>query len=123
MLQLARNLDRSENTSSIGRRPFLQAAGTGLFGLTLPKLLQAEELGSRPRAKSVIFVFLFGGPSQLETFDLKPNAPERIRGPFRPTACRTPGLLISEHLPQLAELSDRYTVVRTMSHSFNDHSG
>ncbi|MDL5452865.1 DUF1501 domain-containing protein, partial [Escherichia coli] len=64
-----------------------------------------------------------GGPSQLETFDLKPNAPDRIRGPFQPIASRTPGLLISEHLPQLANLSDRYTVIRTMSHSFNDHSG
>jgi hypothetical protein len=106
------------------RRPFLQAAGAGLFGLTVPKLLQAEDLSAQPaRARAVIFVLLFGGPSQLETFDLKPNAPEKIRGPFRPITCRTPGLLISEHLPQLATISDKYTVVRTMSHSFNDHSG
>ena len=55
-----------------------------------------------PRAKAVIFINLFGGPSQLETFDLKPDAPEKIRGPFRPIDCRTPGLLIGEHLPGLA---------------------
>ena len=123
MLELARSLDCLGKSSVYGRRPLLQAAGAGLFGLTLPKLLQAEEQGFKPRAKSVIFLFLFGGPSQLETFDLKPHAPDRIRGPFQPIACRTPGLLISEHLPQLANLSDKFTVIRTMSHSFNDHSG
>lgn len=113
------HLNRFEHS----RRPFLQAAGAGLFGLTLPTLLQAEEHAHQARAKAVIFVMLFGGPSQLETFDLKPNAPEKIRGPFRPIACRTPGLLIGEHLPELANISDKFTVVRTMSHSFNDHSG
>ncbi|RLS57290.1 MAG: DUF1501 domain-containing protein [Planctomycetota bacterium] len=113
------HLNRFEHS----RRPFLKAAGAGLFGLTLPTLLQAEEHAHQARAKAVIFVMLFGGPSQLETFDLKPHAPEKIRGPFRPIACRTPGLLIGEHLPQLANISDKFTVVRTMSHSFNDHSG
>ena len=76
------------------RRTLLEAAGAGLFGLTLPGLLAAEARAMTappPRAKSVIFLFLFGGPSQLETFDLKPDAPEKIRGPFRPIASRTPG--------------------------------
>ncbi len=71
----------------------------------------------------MIFLFLFGGPSQLETFDLKPEAPERIRGPFRPIASRTPGLLIGEHLPRLAGISDKFCVVRSMTHPYNDHSG
>jgi hypothetical protein len=71
----------------------------------------------------VIFLFLFGGPSQLETFDLKPDAPSKIRGPFKPIASRTPGLLISEHLDRLASASDKFCVVRTMTHSYNDHSG
>jgi hypothetical protein len=71
----------------------------------------------------VIFLFLFGGPSQLETFDLKPHAPDKIRGAFRPIASRTPGLLISEHLPRLAGVSDKFCVVRSMTHSYNDHSG
>ncbi|MFO0904089.1 MAG: DUF1501 domain-containing protein [Pirellulales bacterium] len=107
------------------RRTLLEAAGAGLVGLSLPQLLAAESAGgaARPKAKSVIFLMLFGGPSQLETFDLKPNAPEQIRGPFRPIACRTPELLIGEHLPRTADVSDKFCVVRTMSHSFNDHSG
>jgi hypothetical protein len=110
------------------RREVLRAAGAGLFGLSLSRLMQAEAVplphGARGgKAKSVIFMFLFGGPSQLETFDMKPDAPQDIRGPFRPTACRTPGLLMSDHLPRLANISDKYCVVRTMTHPYNDHSG
>jgi Protein of unknown function (DUF1501) len=98
----------------------------GLLGISLSKVLSAEEQGLIKRAtkaKSVIFLFLFGGPSQLETFDMKPSAPSEIRGPFRPTRCRTPDLMMCEHLPKLAEISDKYSIVRTMSHDFNDHSG
>lgn len=106
------------------RREVLQAAGAGLMGLTLPRVLEAESsMVRRGRAKSVIFLFLFGGPSQLETFDMKPEAVAEIRGPFAPTPCRTPGLLLCEHLPRLANVSDKFTVVRTMTHSYNDHSG
>jgi hypothetical protein len=107
------------------RRALLQAGGAGLMGLSLPQLFAAESHGSgrEPRANSVIFLMLFGGPSQLETFDLKPEAPDAIRGPFRPIASRTPDLLIGEHLPRTADVSDKFCVVRTMSHSFNDHSG
>jgi hypothetical protein len=109
---------------SLSRRNLLEAAGAGMFGLTLPKLLAAESSVSSiaPRAKSVIFLTLFGGPSQLETFDLKPNAPEKIRGPFKPTACKMPGLLISDQLPRLAACSDKFCVIRSMTHSYNDHS-
>jgi len=107
------------------RRQLLQVGASGLFGLSLPDLLKAESQSAvaKPKAKSVIFLLLFGGPSQLETFDMKPDAPETIRGPFRPIASRTSGLLISEHLPKTANISDKFCVVRTMSHSFNDHSG
>ena len=109
------------------RRELLQAAGTGLLGLSLPGVMRAEtrlaSTRSGAHAKSVIFLFLFGGPSQLETFDMKPDAPEDIRGPFRPTPCRTPGLLICDQLPRLANVSDKFSVVRTMTHSYNDHSG
>ena len=121
MLRLAR--------SNLSRRSLLEASGAGLFGLSLPQLLQAEApakaaVKSHPaRARSVIFVTLFGGPSQLETFDLKPNAPSKIRGPFSPTPCKTPGLLISDQLPRLASCSDKFCVVRTMGHPYNDHSG
>lgn len=124
-------IDRRRPTSrgSFSRRTILEAAGAGLLGLSVPRLLAAEDArreastGATGRARSVIFLYLFGGPSQLETFDLKPDAPDAIRGPFRPIASRTPGLQICEHLPRLAQVSDRYCVVRTMSHSYNDHSG
>jgi len=107
------------------RRKLLQAGGAGLLGLSLPQVLAAEELAPKrvARAKSVIFLLLFGGPSQLETFDLKPDAPTAVRGPFKPISCRTSGLLVSESLPKLAAISDKYTVIRTMTHDFNDHSG
>jgi hypothetical protein len=117
MLRLAR--------TPLSRRSLLEAAGAGLFGLSLPRLLEAEAVvTSQPaKAKSVIFLLLFGGPSQLETFDLKPGAPSKIRGPFGPTPCKTPGLLISDQLPRLAAASDKFCVVRTMGHPYNDHSG
>ncbi len=111
--------------SGLTRRELLQAGGAGLFGLSWPQLLAAESAGVvRParRAKSVMFLFLFGGPSQLETFDMKPDAPSGIRGPFRPIASRTPGLLISEHLPRLAAMSNKFSVVRTVTHRHNDHN-
>jgi hypothetical protein len=110
--------------SGLTRRDALQAAGAGLFGVSLPRVWAAEEAQPvvRARAKSVLFVFLFGGPSQLETLDMKPLAPDTIRGPFRPIASRTPDLLISEHLPHLAQISDRFAVVRTVTHSQNDHN-
>ena len=107
------------------RRRLLQAGGSGLLGLNLPRLLAAESQQNQPRAraKSVIFLFLFGGPSQLETFDMKPDAPSKIRGPFQPIASRTSGLRISEHLGRTAQVSDKFAVIRTMTHSYNDHSG
>lgn len=110
--------------SGLTRRNILRAGGAGLLGTSLTALLAAEEAGQvvRPRARSVLFLFLFGGPSQLETFDMKPDAPTGIRGPYRPIPSRTPGLLISEHLPRLAALSERFAVIRTMTHRHNDHN-
>jgi hypothetical protein len=117
--------------SGLTRRQLLQVGGAGLFGLSLPHVLAAEAARPpqsparaplRARAKSVLFVFLFGGPSQLETFDLKPDAPSGIRGPFRPITSRTPGLRICEHLPRLAQQSHRYCVIRTVNHRHNDHN-
>ena len=108
----------------VSRRELLQAGGAGLFGLTLPKLLQAEEAlqkagqgeaAIKPRAKSVIFVMLFGGPSQLETWDMKPLATDKIRGPLSPIASRTPDLRVCELLPKCAAISDKFAVVRTLS--------
>src|SRR5688572_22473233 len=115
----------SKACNGISRRELLQAGGAGLLGLNLPKLMAAEQSlpVGRVRAKSVIFLFLFGGPSQLETFDLKPDAPSKIRGPYKPIASRTPGLLLSEKLPHCAAVSDKFAVIKTVGHDFNDHSG
>jgi hypothetical protein len=112
------------NCSGMTRRDLLQVGGAGLFGLGLSKLLAAETVqpARRARAKSVLFVFLFGGPSQLETFDMKPDAASGIRGPFRTIPSRTPELRICEHLPRLAALSDQFCIVRTLNHRQNDHN-
>src|SRR5205807_9315588 len=75
-----------------------------------------------PRARSVIYIFLSGGLSQLESFDLKPDAPEAIRGEFRPIATRTPGLAICEHLPRLAQRSHLWALVRSLTHPSTSHS-
>ena len=109
----------------VNRRELLQIGGAGMLGMSLPTLWAAESAASplAARAKSVLFVFLYGGPSQLETFDMKPDAPSTIRGPFRPIASRTPGLRICEHLPRIAERSNQYCVVRTVNHPQNDHNG
>lgn len=118
------------NGLSPNRRRVLQVGSAGLFGIGLADLMRLEAAGSvlnspkiAPRCKSVIVLFLFGGPSQLETFDMKPEAPEKIRGPYKPIASRNPDLRICEHLPRLANLADQFAVIRTMSHTFNDHSG
>ncbi len=114
------------NCSGTTRRELLQIGGAGLFGMSLPQLLaaeQAQEAFVGGKAKSVIFLFLFGGPSQLETFDMKPEAKREIRGPFKPIRSRTPDLIICEHLERLAKISHMFCIIRTMTHSFNDHSG
>src|SRR5262245_53404901 len=91
------------------RRQFLTVGGLGLAGLTLPGLFRARAAdgGRAPRAKSVIQLFMWGGPSQLETFDLKPNAPDGIRSQFRPIDTKVPGVRICEHLSLLARRTDR----------------
>ena len=71
---------------------------------------------------SVIYIFLSGGLSQLESFDLKPEAPAGIRGEFRPIATNTTGMEICEHLPKLAQRSHLYALVRSLTHGSNDHS-
>lgn len=114
------------NGIPLRRRTMVKLGTGGLFGLSLARQLAAADasrLSPNARAKSVIFLFLFGGPSQLETFDMKPEAPAETRGPFQAIASRTPELRISEHLPLTARVSDKFTVLKTLSHAYNDHSG
>lgn len=116
------------------RRTWLQAGGGGALGLALSDLLavraSAQPLpatrGARPasgfgRAKRCIFLFMWGGPSQLDTFDMKPNAPDNVRGSFQPTATSVPGLQICEHFQHLAPLMDKVAVIRSLSHDDPAH--
>ena len=116
------------------RRHALKVGGLGLLGLTLPKLLQAEALTEtrnaqrgmrslpKARAKSVIFLYQFGGPSHIDMFDMKPDAPEGIRGSHKPVATKADGIAISEHLPRLARVMDKVTLIRSMHHHMHNHN-
>ena len=105
------------------RRTLLRAGFLGLGGLALPRLLAAEgKSAGRAKAKSCILVFLNGGPSQLDTFDLKPAAPSGIRGPYKPIATRTPGVFITEKLPRLAQEMHRVALIRSVHHHLNAHN-
>ena len=99
----------------VSRRNFLKIGALGLGGLALPQLLQAEaQSGIRRSHKAIIMIFLPGGPSHQDMFDLKMDAPSEIRGEFKPIATNVPGVQICEHLPLLAKRADKYTVVRSM---------
>lgn len=105
------------------RRETLRAGVLSLGGLTLSDLLRANSLAvDTRRAKHCIFVFLNGGQSQLDTFDMKPLAPDGIRGPYRPIATRVPGIQISEKLPKLATVTDRLAIVRSVHHHLSAHN-
>ncbi len=99
-------------------------AGTTAFGLTLPRLLQREALAGtllKPRAKSVIVLYLSGGPSQIDMFDPKPNAPAEIRGSFKHIRTSVPGIYVGELMPRTAKVMHHCTVVRSMAHREEDH--
>lgn len=114
---------------AVTRRFALQAGAVGLLGLgadhlsALRSAVAADGTGRvSPSARSVIFIFLSGGLAQHDSFDPKPDAPEAIRGEFRPIATRTPGVHVCEHLPMLAERSHLWSMVRSLTHPSNDHS-
>ncbi len=112
------------------RRDFLKIGCAGVFGLTLPQLLQmeAQARASTPsttsaerRANSVILVWLAGGPATIDMWDLRPEAPEGIRGEFREIDSSAPGIRICEHLPRMARIMDKCTVVRSLAHTIPSH--
>jgi hypothetical protein len=111
------------------RREALRVGGLGLLGLTWPDWLRAHAAADRGapgggsgKARACILIFNYGGPSHLDTWDLKPDAPAEVRGEFRPIATNVPGLSITEHLPRLARQAKHYAVVRSMTHRDNDHA-
>src|SRR5205823_800285 len=110
------------------RREALRAGVLGSLGLSLPELFRGRAGAQGPgtaagfgRAKSCILIFQWGGPSQLDTWDLKPDAPAEIRGEFSSIATTTPGLRISEHFPRIARQTHRMAVVRSMTHDDPAH--
>jgi Protein of unknown function (DUF1501) len=111
------------------RRDFLKIGAAGLMGLTLPQLLRLEAQAAakkdggagKRRAESVIMLWLGGGPATIDMWDLKPDAPEGIRGEFKPIDTNVPGIQISEHLPKMAKVMDRATIVRSLFHTIPSH--
>lgn len=110
---------------NITRRKLLRVGLGGLAGLNLSTLLRASESsvsGRSPRAKHVIFLHQFGGPSHLDTFDMKPDAPSGIRGEFTPIRTPQPGLFVTEHLPRFSKVIDRFAQVRSVHHRMRSHN-
>jgi uncharacterized protein (DUF1501 family) len=110
-------------TATLNRRQLLQVGGLGMIGLGLPRLLQAGTRSRKSSEKSCIFIVQYGGCSHIDSFDLKPDAPETIRGPYKPISTSVPGVRICELLPRLAKLANRYTIVRSMTHGNGGHDG
>jgi hypothetical protein len=103
----------------LSRRQILQVGGAGLLGLALPRLLQAKER-REAKADACILIFLNGGPSHLDMWDMKPDAPKEVRGEFKPIATNVTGVQFGEHLPRLSQHMPRCTLVRSVHHSVNN---
>src|SRR5450755_4589094 len=107
------------------RRDCLRFGVGGAFGLLGSAAgVRADLAGagrSFGRAKACILVYLFGGPSHIDIWDMKPGAPQEIRGEFKPIATSVPGIQITEHLPRLAQRADQYAIVRSLAHGDNAH--
>jgi hypothetical protein len=107
---------------TLNRRSMLKVGALALGGLTLPGVLKARAAsGSAANRKSVILVWLAGGPSHIDMYDLKPNAPAEVRGDFKPISTNVPGVQIGEHLPLQAKLFDKISVVRSAYHTNAGH--
>lgn len=105
------------------RRDFLTAGALAMGGLTLPQLLRAEQAsGVGSSHKSLIMIYLTGGPPHLDMVDLKPNAPQDIRGDFHPIATNVPGIQLSELMPQTAKMMDKFAIIRSLVGSDGRHS-
>src|SRR6266849_226883 len=108
---------RQRTCQTLTRRAFLQAGGSSVLGLSLADLLRCQARAASPiygPAKSVLLLWLWGGPSHLDTWDPKPSAPLDFRGPFSPIATKVPGIRICELFPQLARMADTFTIIRSL---------
>src|SRR5262245_24299085 len=115
--------EQSSIRAASSRRTFLQAGALTLGGLGLSELLAARAAaGQSSRETAVVLLYLSGGASHLETYDLKPEAPIEYRSVFRTIATNVPGLEICEHLPRQAKLADKFSLIRSLNHDVNIHS-
>lgn len=113
----------SDCPGPVGRREFMQVGALALGGLTLPEVLAARAAsGNLSKRTSVIMLYQHGGASQLETYDLKPNAPTATRSQFAPISTNVPGLDICEHFPLQAKLADKFSLIRSLHHEMSSHS-
>ena len=114
-----------ESCDGPSRREFIQIGSAGFLGLSLTSLFAAQRsMADRDvdNEMSVILVFLWGGPPHQDTFDMKPDSPAEIRGIFKPIPTNVPGIQICEHLPMLAKMVDKYTIVRSATHDQSVHA-
>ncbi len=122
----------SRTCEGVSRREWLRLGGLGTFGLSLTDLsaghslantgVSTSSVSSFGRAKSCIVLFMFGAPAHQDTWDLKPDAPAEVRGEFQPIATNVPGTYVSEHIPLLAAMADRYALIRSVTHPDNTHT-
>src|SRR5262245_27519477 len=102
----------------MSRRDFMRvgALTAGSVGLTMADFAGAQTPGNRSGDMNCILLFLVGGPSHLDTWDMKPSAPSHIRGPFRPIQTNVPGIQICEHFPRMSRMADKYAIIRSVHH-------
>ena len=120
-------MSRAMPVSEFTRRQSLIAGGLSLLGLSSAELSAMRAASAAPldaakrRPNSCVFIFLFGGPSHIDLWDMKPDAPAEIRGEFQPVATNVPGISLCEHLPHLAMQMDKLCLLRSMTHRMNVH--
>jgi hypothetical protein len=121
MLRIGRGLQRT--CQGLTRRAFIEVGASSLLGVSLADLLRlrASETYQAGSARAVIFLWLWGGPAQLDTWDPKPNAPLEFRGPFATIPTRTAGVRVTELFPQIAAIQDKFAILRSLHTTSNDH--
>src|SRR3954471_6990594 len=118
--------DRRWPAGALSRRESIRVGSIGLAGLSLDGLLRLQDASAasgppRGRAKAAILLFLSGGPAHMDMWDLKPDAPEAVRGTFRPIDTNVAGIQVCEHMPRMARLGDKYAILRSVHHRQSDH--
>jgi hypothetical protein len=121
LAQSCDSLTRPVSAALTSRRQWLQIGAVALAGLNPIRVIRAGAAERLAPVRSCIFIFYQGGPSHLDTWDMKPKAPAEVRGEFRPIATAIPGLWACEHLPHLARVADRLTIIRSLHHGLTNH--